>query len=83
LQVEAGSEYGELRGVMIEAECELVRDLDAVAGIGAELAVRYGDASLSDELSEAMRRQAAKRIGLHFVARTTVSWDHRKLGGTY
>jgi PPOX class probable F420-dependent enzyme len=83
LQVEAGEAYGELRGVMIEAECELVREVEAVAGIGTELAVRYGDASLSDELSEAMRRQAAKRVGLHFAARTLVSWDHRKLGGTY
>jgi PPOX class probable F420-dependent enzyme len=83
LQVEAGEAYGELRGVMIQAECELVRDLDAVAQIGAELAARYGGGSLGGELSEAMRGQAAKRIGLRCVARTTVTWDHRKLGGTY
>jgi PPOX class probable F420-dependent enzyme len=83
LQIEAGEAYGELRGVMVQAECELVRDLDAVAQIGAELATRYGGGSLGGELSEAMRRQAAKRIGLRFVARSTVSWDHRKLGGTY
>ena len=83
LQVEAGASYGELRGVMIEAECALVRDGDAVAQIGAELAARYGGGSLDGELSEAMRLQAAKRIGLRFVARATVSWDHGKLGGTY
>jgi PPOX class probable F420-dependent enzyme len=83
LQIEAGESYGELRGVMIEAECELVRDLDAVARIGAELAARYGGESLAGELSEAMRRQAAKRVGLRFVARRTVTWDHGKLGGTY
>ena len=83
LQVEAGEAYSELRGVMIRAECELIRDVDAVAAIGAELAVRYGGESLSDELGAAMRKQAAKRVGLHFVARTTVTWDHRKLGGTY
>ena len=30
-----------------------------------------------------MRAQAAKRVGLQFVERRRVSWDHRKLGGTY
>jgi PPOX class probable F420-dependent enzyme len=83
IQVEAGEEYSELRGVMIRAECELIADPDAIAAIGAELAVRYGGASLSDELGEAMRRQAAKRIGMRFVARETATWDHRKLGGGY
>jgi PPOX class probable F420-dependent enzyme len=83
LQVEAGQAYDELRGVMLRAECELVRDIDTVAGIGAELAVRYGGASLGDDVGEAMRRQAAKRVGLRFVALSIASWDHRKLGGTY
>jgi PPOX class probable F420-dependent enzyme len=83
LQVEAGERYEELRGVMIEAECELIRDPDEVARLGAELAARYGGASLTDDLGEAMRAQAAKRVGLHFVASSLVSWDHRKLGGSY
>jgi PPOX class probable F420-dependent enzyme len=83
LQVESGAEYAELRGVMIKADCELVRDLDAVAAIGAELAARYGGAGLGGEIGDAMRRQAAKRVGLRFVARETATWDHRKLGGTY
>ena len=30
-----------------------------------------------------MRTQAAKRVGLQFAERRRVSWDHRKLGGTY
>jgi PPOX class probable F420-dependent enzyme len=83
LQVESGTEYAELRGVMIKAECELVRDPDAVAAIGAELAARYAGASLDGDVGEAMRRQAAKRVGLRFIARATATWDHRKLGGTY
>ena len=28
-------------------------------------------------------QQAQKRVGLRFVPARTVSWDHRKLGGTY
>jgi PPOX class probable F420-dependent enzyme len=83
LQIESGTEYAELRGVMIKADCELVRDPDAVAAIGAELAARYAGASLDAEVGEAMRRQAAKRVGLRFLARATATWDHRKLGGTY
>jgi PPOX class probable F420-dependent enzyme len=83
VQVEAGEEYQELRGVMFKAECELVRELDAVAEIGAEIAARYGGAALTDDVRAAMRKQAAKRVGLHFVARQAASWDHRKLGGGY
>jgi PPOX class probable F420-dependent enzyme len=83
LQIEAGESYGELRGVMVRAECELVRDVEEVAGIGAELTERYGGVSLTEELRETMRRQAVKRIGMHFVGHSTVTWDHRKLGGTY
>jgi PPOX class probable F420-dependent enzyme len=83
IQVETGEEYQQLRGVMFKAECELVRELDAVAEIGAELAVRYGGAALNDEVRAAMRKQAAKRVGLRFVVRETSSWDHRKLGGSY
>ena len=83
VQVETGEQYNELRGVMFKAECELVRDLDAVAEIGAEIAARYGGAALTDEVRAAMRKQAAKRVGLHFVVRDTASWDHRKLGGGY
>jgi hypothetical protein len=30
-----------------------------------------------------MRKQAAKRVGLRFHLRSVVSWDHRKLAGTY
>ena len=83
VQVEAGEAYGELRGMMARAECEIVRDLDAVAALGAEIAVRYGGAALTAEQEAAMRRQAAKRVGLRFALRDVVTWDHRKLGGTY
>jgi PPOX class probable F420-dependent enzyme len=83
VQVEAGVAYGELRGMMARAECEIVRDLEPVAALGAEIAVRYGGAALTGEQEAAMRRQAAKRVGLRFALRDVVTWDHRKLGGTY
>ena len=33
--------------------------------------------------SRMVAQQAQKRVGLRFVPARTVSWDHRKLGGTY
>jgi general stress protein 26 len=83
LQVEAGSLYGELRGVMIEAETEIHRETELVAALGAELLSRYGDDSSSPEVNDAIRAQAAKRVALRFAARRTATWDHRKLAGTY
>jgi PPOX class probable F420-dependent enzyme len=83
LQVEAGTEYAELRGVMLDCDAILHRELATVAPLGAEIAARYGGADLTRELAAAMRAQAAQRVGLQFVERRRVSWDHRKLGGTY
>jgi general stress protein 26 len=83
LQIEAGEEYGELRGVMFESTTELHRDTDLVAELGAELLGRYGDTSTPLEVNDVIRAQAAKRVALRFVAQRTATWDHRKLGGTY
>ena len=80
LQIEAGVEYQDLRGVMMECDVEVERDPDKVAGYGTALFERYAPGA---DLSEMIRQQAQKRIGLRFVPTRTVSWDHRKLGGTY
>jgi PPOX class probable F420-dependent enzyme len=83
LQVEAGKEYGELRGVMLACEAVVHEGVERVAPVGAEIAARYGGADLTPELEAAMRRQAAKRVALQFVERRRVTWDHGKLGGAY
>jgi PPOX class probable F420-dependent enzyme len=83
LQVEAGADYGELRGVMIEVDTEIHRDTELVAALGAELLSRYGDDSSSPQVNDAIRAQAAKRVALRFAARRMSTWDHRKLAGTY
>ena len=80
LQVEAGGGvYSELRGVMVEAETVIHRDPATVAGVGADLAVRYGGANLDEGARAAIATQAAKRVALQFVPRRTASWDHRKM----
>ena len=83
LQVEAGSDYSQLRGVMLACGAVVHEEIDVVAPLGAEIAARYGGADLGPELEAAMRAQAAKRVALQFVERRRVTWDHRKLGGTY
>jgi PPOX class probable F420-dependent enzyme len=86
LQIEDGVQYEELRGVMFECDVEVERDPAKVADYGMELFARYApDAKgeVPDELHAMIEKQAEKRIGLRFVPTRTVSWDHRKLGGTY
>jgi hypothetical protein len=86
LQVEDGIAYEELRGVMFECDVQVERDADKVAEYGMALFRRYGpsdDGELPDEVRDMVLKQAEKRIGLRFVPTRTVSWDHRKLGGTY
>ena len=84
LQVEAGrDQYAQLRGVMLRAHTTIHRDLETVAGVGAELASRYGGGETTPEVLDAMRAQARKRVALEFVERRRVTWDHRKLAGGY
>jgi PPOX class probable F420-dependent enzyme len=85
LLVETGVDYTELRGVMIEAEAELIRDTDEIVEFGKELTIRYseGISSVEGDAAEAMRAQAAKRVAIHFEPKRIATWDHGKLGGTY
>jgi PPOX class probable F420-dependent enzyme len=84
LVVETGHEYGELRGVEVEAEAEIHRDLDTVFDLVKELPERYaGGAQVNEEHAEALRAQARKRVAVRFVPKRVATWDHRKLGGRY
>ncbi len=86
LQVETGEQYQELRGVMIEAEAVIHRDLELITEFAMELFARYtpGVAEAGGEgFREGILAQAAKRVVLQFVAQRTATWDHRKLGGVY
>jgi len=87
VQVEAGLEYQELRGVMLKCDVEVIRDTGQVAALGAELFARQSGvavADLGDDVRAMVGKQAAKRVALHFVERERATWDHRKLGaGVY
>jgi PPOX class probable F420-dependent enzyme len=83
LQVEDGVEYQELRGVMFECDVAVEREPERVAEYGRKIFERYGGGDLAPEAAEMVQRQAPKRVGMRFSPTRTVSWDHRKLGGTY
>jgi PPOX class probable F420-dependent enzyme len=84
LLIETGHEYSELRGVEIEAEAEIHRDLDTVFQMAKELTSRYADgAQVEGDAAEALRNQARKRVAIRFAPLRVATWDHRKLGGTY
>jgi PPOX class probable F420-dependent enzyme len=83
LQVEDGVEYQELRGVMFECDVDVEREPGRVADYGRKIFRRYGGGDLAPEADEMVQKQAPKRVGLRFTPTRTVSWDHRKLGGTY
>jgi nitroimidazol reductase NimA-like FMN-containing flavoprotein (pyridoxamine 5'-phosphate oxidase superfamily) len=87
IQVEAGEEYQELRGVMFKCDTQVVRDTDAVAALGLEIFARYGGVDpegLDENVRAMVAKQASKRVALHFAERERATWDHRKLGsGVY
>jgi nitroimidazol reductase NimA-like FMN-containing flavoprotein (pyridoxamine 5'-phosphate oxidase superfamily) len=90
LQVEAGEQYQELRGVMAECEVVIHRDIETVSALGQEIFRRYASPrgespvdALPQEVAAMVDKQAAKRVALEFIERRRASWDHRKLGGTY
>ncbi len=90
LQVEAGEQYQDLRGVMLECDVIIHRHTETIAALGHEIFARYaaprGEPPVSElppEVDTMVATQAGKRVALEFVERRRASWDHRKLGGTY
>ncbi|HEV2974438.1 MAG TPA: pyridoxamine 5'-phosphate oxidase family protein [Solirubrobacteraceae bacterium] len=90
LQVEAGEEYSQLRGVMLECDVVVHREITEIVRLGAEIMMRNSvprgaapPEDLPQDARDAVAAQAGKRVGLEFVELRRVSWDHRKLGGTY
>ncbi len=86
LQVETGTAYEELRGVMLRCEVRLHRDPEVLEGIAVDLVERYtsGGPEVVEAARAGFRAQVPKRVGLEFVETgRRVTWDHRKLAGTY
>ena len=68
LLIETGIEYQELRGVQIEAEAELIRDIDRIVDYAKELTIRYSEGidSIEGEAAAGLQAQAPKRVAIQF-----------------
>jgi PPOX class probable F420-dependent enzyme len=84
VQLEAGRDvYGELRGAMLECDVTIERDPKRVGEFGVRLMGRYTGSDLPAEARAGVMQQAPKRVLIRFTPTRIVTWDHRKLGGTY
>ena len=85
LLVESGTEYAELKSVMIYATAEVIDDLHAVQNTLLNINTRGQevDPDERETLIEAMSGTAPKRVVVKFTPEKYVSWDHSKLGGVY
>jgi PPOX class probable F420-dependent enzyme len=80
--VETGERYDELRGVQIKGRAIISDDRETVQQIGEVIVERYYG-SLNDTTRQMVKAQAAKRVIVFVKPVEIVSWDHRKLGGSY
>ena len=84
IEVEAGDEYSQLRGVMLRCDVTIHRDTDLVAQFGMQLFARYGRGEPGEDVRAMVNAQAPKRVLLQFAERSRATWDHRKLAaGVY
>jgi PPOX class probable F420-dependent enzyme len=84
LQIEAGEDYTQLRGVMLKCDVTVHRDTEQVAALGMELFARYGGGAVGEDVRAMVLAQAPKRVALQFGERSRATWDHRKLArGVY
>ncbi len=81
--VEDGVDYFELRGVSITGRAEIVRDVDEIYSIGAEVATRMVAAESFEALGDfgraTVEKQARKRVGVIVHPDKVATWDHRKM----
>ena len=82
--VESGTEYAELKGVMLKARAHIEHDTERILDFAGELFAKYqGTQPGAEGMRDALRAQATKRVAIRFEVVETVSWDHSKLGGAY
>ena len=81
--VEAGETYDQLRGVELVALAEIIEDAEEVQRFGVAEFERYQNTKVTEALMPSVRQMANKRVVVKIHTERVVSWDHRKLGGTY
>ena len=81
--VEAGDTYDQLRGIELIAHANITDDEAEVLRFGVAEFERYQGIKVNEALLPQVQRMANKRVVVKIEVERVVSWDHRKLGGTY
>ncbi len=81
LLVETGSAYSELRGVILEGDAEITRDLDRTVATMVEANAGTGSPlpDLERIPQDVKIKMAGKRVLVSVKPKRFVSWDHGKL----
>jgi PPOX class probable F420-dependent enzyme len=80
--VETGERYDELRGVQIKGRAIISDDRETVQRIG-EAVWEHITGPLNENTRRMIEAQAGKRVAVFVEPVEIVSWNHRKLGGSY
>jgi nitroimidazol reductase NimA-like FMN-containing flavoprotein (pyridoxamine 5'-phosphate oxidase superfamily) len=80
VMAERGRHYGELQGIMIRGDCEIISDPAAV--VETMRAIR-GREAMGAEAVQIPAAVSTKRVILKVIPAKVATWDHRKLGGKY
>ena len=81
--LEDGTVYNELRGVSINGRAELHDDPEEVHPYALAVMRRNQPEIPEEQLDAVAKMMASKRTAVVVKPEKIVSWDHRKLGGTY
>jgi PPOX class probable F420-dependent enzyme len=80
--IDDGDVYEELRGVELVGTADLIDDPEVVVAVARSVVQRYFPVP-EDQLDSVAEMMARKRTIVRIRPDRVVSWDHRKLGGTY
>jgi PPOX class probable F420-dependent enzyme len=83
LLFESGETYNELKGVSINANVELVTEVDDVHRLHMSVLLRNTPEIPEDVLDKASASMAPKKTAILVKPDRVMSWDHSKLGGVY
>jgi general stress protein 26 len=77
--VETGTDYFELRGLMLYGTVTVLTDPNDIRYVGSEVVRRMMDIEDDDAIASIVAQTAAKRLAYVVEPTDVASWDHRKL----
>ncbi len=84
--VEDGDTYSTLRGYTVQGRADIVQDAELAGDVLIETSKRYAGLDVGaagESVEKVIRERGAKRSVIIVQPEKVMSWDHRKLGGTY